>query len=296
MLGLPLPGDVVRDSIETTPVIVDSPIPDSPLPPLQAAAPSSLRKAVDLWRNVSFPARCLALGIPLVASVLLFAPPITTPAGSPEWDTVAAKIRNRATVDLGEDFQSGLAAWTGKPGWESSWTRPGDGSAQPGRLALYLPTLTLRDYHFGFQGYIQSKGLGFVFRAADADNYYAAKFVVKKPGPLPSMALVRYAVIGGRATAKTEIPIPLYLREDTQYNTLVTVEGEHFTISINEQLVDAWSDSRLRSGGVGLFADKGEVAHYRSVQVVDQKDFLGWACSQVSTWTADRRTLGVNHE
>jgi hypothetical protein len=77
---------------------------------------------------------------------------------------------------------------------------------------------------------------------------------------------------------------------------LVTVEGEHFSVSINGQLVDAWSDNRLKSGGVGLFAAKGDGAHVRSVHVVDHEDFLGWLCSQVSQWTADRRTIGVKHE
>jgi hypothetical protein len=238
-------------------------------------------------------ARGMALALPLAALALFYGQKLTLLADTPNWGTITAKIRDRATVDLEEDFQSGLAGWTGKPGWESSWSHTQDGSAQPGRLALYSSTLALRDYHFDLQGYIESKGLGFVFRAADVNNYYAAKFVIKKPGPLPSVALVRYAVIGGRMEPKTEIPVPLYLRDDTLYKVLVTVEGEHFSISLNGQLLDAWSDSRLKSGGVGLFADKGEAAHLRSVQVVDQQDFLGALCSQVSAWTADRRAVGV---
>jgi hypothetical protein len=292
-LEFPLPAAAVCEFAEKRPTIFNTSLPTLPQP---RGGELFLRNAADLWRTAPALARGMALGVPLMALAFFYGPKPSLSGVSPDWSAVGAKIRDRAAIDVQEDFQSGLAAWTGKPGWESSWGSPQDGSAQPGRLALNRPTLALRDYHFELQGYIVAKGMGLVFRAADLDNYYAAKFVIKKAGPLPSVALVRYAVIGGRAEPKTETPIPLYLREDTLYKVLVTVEGEHFTIGINGQMVDAWSDSRLTSGGVGLFADKGEIAHLRSVQVVDQQDFLGWLCSQVSAWTADRRTLGVKHE
>jgi len=49
-----------------------------------------------------------------------------------------------------------------------------------------------------FLGQISKKALGFVYRAADLDNYYVAKLVVMKPGPLPVIGLQRYAVINGK--------------------------------------------------------------------------------------------------
>jgi hypothetical protein len=85
----------------------------------------------------------------------------------------------------------------------------------------------------------------------------------------------------------------MYLRSDTLYNVLVKIQGDNFTITINGQLVESWSDSRLKSGGVGLFADKGEVAHVRSIHVTENEDFLGWLCSQVSHRNADRGRIGV---
>jgi hypothetical protein len=60
--------------------------------------------------------------------------------------------------------------------------------------------------------------------------------------------------------------------------------------------VDTWSDDRLKIGGVGLFAEKGEIAHLRSIHVMENEDFLGWVCSQVSRWNADRTGIGVKHE
>ena len=43
----------------------------------------------------------------------------------------------------------------------------GSGSAQPGRLALYNPTIPLTDYRLEFQGQILSKALGMALRAAE---------------------------------------------------------------------------------------------------------------------------------
>ena len=72
--------------------------------------------------------------------------------------------------------------------------------------------------------------------------------------------------------------------------------GDSFSVSVNGQLVSAWTDHRLKSGGVGFFADKGEIANLRSIHVIDNQDFLGWLCYQVSWWTADRQKSGVTHE
>jgi len=128
------------------------------------------------------------------------------------------------------------------------------------------------------------------------NNYQAVKIVIRKPGPLPSVYLVRYAVIDGRPGPKTETLLPMYLRTDSLYDVVVGIQGDNFTITLNGQLVETWSDGRLKSGGVGLFAEKGEVSRVRSIHVTENVDFLGWLCSQVSHWNADRARIGVKHE
>ena len=258
--------------------------------------PDALQNALRIWRTVPTFARGLAIAVPLVAPALFYLPTISLPKLSSSDGDLAQAIRARAVVDLREDFQGGLGNWVGQKGWESTWLTDGSGSAQPGRLALFQTMTPVTDYRMEFQGQIQSKALGFVFRAADMNNYYAAKIVIRKPGALPSVYLVRYAVVDGQAGPKTETLLPMYLRSDTLYNVLVTVQGDSFTFTVNEQLVDTWSDDRLKSGGVGFFAEKGEIAHVRSVHVVDNEDFLGWLCSEVSHWNADRTRIGVKHE
>src|SRR5260370_24938976 len=254
------------------------------------------QEALRFWRSVPGFARGLAVAIPLVAPAIFFAPTIRGPHLSFDEAALMSAIQARAMVDLREDFQAGLGAWIGAKGWESTWLMNSPGAAQPGRMALLQPLTPLTDYLLEIQGQIQSKALGFVFRAADMNNYYAAKIVIRKPGPLPSIYLVRYAVIEGRAGQKTETLLPTYLRTDTLYDMLVTVRGENFTITVNGQLVETWSDSSLKSGGVGLFAEIGEISQIRSVHLTENDDFLGRVCSQVSHWNADRARIGVKHE
>jgi len=211
-------------------------------------------------------------------------------------DSWAAAIEARATVDLRDDFQNGFQAWNGKPGWEKTWAIDGSGSAQPGWLALFNPTLPLTDYRLEFQGQIVSKALGMALRAADTRNYQAVKIGVLKPGPLSTLSLTRYPVIEGREGPKTEVGISLTVRSDTLYKVLVLVQGDHFQVRVNDVLADAWTDDRFKSGGVGFFADKGELALVRTVHVIDKEDFLGRLCYQVSQWIADRRISGEKHE
>jgi hypothetical protein len=246
-----------------------------------------------IWRSMPAFAGGFALVAALLTPVIFFGSKLQSRLPSSDWSAVKAAARARATIDLQDDFRSGLDSWSGPKGWGSTWTVDSFGMVRPGRLALFHPSLSLSDYRFEFVSQIDSKGFGFVFRAADTNNYQAVKVVTVKPGPLVSLAMVRYAVINGREDARTQIPIPMEARRDTIYRTLVTVQGDHFSVEMNGQLAGGWTDGRLKSGGVGFFTEKGESARLVSVHVVDKQDFLGWLCSQVSPWTADRQVSGV---
>lgn len=248
------------------------------------------------WRHTPSPIRVLALAIPLIVPILYFVSKLGAGDAGSTGHGFGDSIRSRATFNKGDDFRSGLSAWKGGKGWQETWNVDPSGFVQPGRLALYQPTLFLNDYRLEFMGQIEKKSLGFVFRASDSNNYYATKISISRPGPLPSASIIRYAVVNGVAGEKVQLPMPILVRNDTMYRVLVTVEGEHFTTTVNGQMVDAWSDNRLKSGGVGIFSDKGEVARLRWIHVVDKDDFVGWLCSQVSPRTDDRHRTGASHE
>ena len=210
------------------------------------------------------------------------------------WNNLHQTILNRAAVDLTDDFRTGLDAWDSHSNLTASWSYDASGFVQPGPLAVFKPSSDLTDYRFQFLGEIDQKGLGAAFRAIDLDNYYAVKLVVVKPGPLPLVRLVRYAVINGKEERHTEKPLPIATRPDTLYRMIVDVRGSDFTIIAQGQVVDFWSDKRLARGGVGFFCNRGEKARIRWVEVSHQYDALGRLCAYLAPYGFDGRNGNFN--
>jgi hypothetical protein len=201
-------------------------------------------------------------------------PPIQD-AVNTKWPSVRHSLRNRAAIDVSDDFANGLSEWEGQTGWQKSWAKDGMGGMKPGTLAVFKPTLGLSDYQLEFMGEIEQKALGCVFRAKDFQNYYAIKIVTVKSGPTPSMAIVRYTVIDGKQTAKTQTPLPFPVGRDTVYRVNLDVRGQFFTLMVQGHVVDFWSDERFKTGGVGFFSAKGEQARIQHVRVAHQDDVIG---------------------
>ena len=210
------------------------------------------------------------------------------------WNNFHQTILDRAAVDLTDDFRSGLDAWDSRSNLTSSWSYDASGFVQPGPLAVFKPTSDMTDYRFQFLGEIDQKGLGCAFRAANLDNYYAVRLVVVKPGPLPLVRLVRYAVINGKEERHVEKPLPLATRPDTLYRMVVDVRGSDFTIIVQGQVVDFWSDNRLPKGGVGFFCGRGEKARVRWVEVSHQYDALGRLCAYLAPYGFEGRNGNFN--
>jgi hypothetical protein len=190
-----------------------------------------------------------------------------------------AGIMRRAAVELGDDFRQGLADWSGEGDWARGWRYDPAGFVRPRKLALYTPTLSLENYRFEFLGQIERKALSWVFRAADAQNYQVAKLEITRPGPVPTVELVRYAVHNGRAGPKKSIPLPMQVYMDEIYRVRVDVSGQDYITSVKGMVVDVFSDPSIARGGVGFFADPGEESRLRWVEVSHQYDFLGRLCA-----------------
>ena len=254
--------------------------------------------ALRYWRAAPALARGMAMALPLIVPVVIYAPTLLgtrsdSPASRSRWDSFLSAVQARASIDIQDGFGSGFDAWTGA---DSTWSSE-SGSARPGRLALLRDSIPLTNYRLAFVGQIESKALSVAFRASDLRNYQAGKLIVVKPGPLPSLAFVHYPVINGVEGPRTQTPtLTMEARPDTLYKVVVTVEGDHFSVSVNGQFVTAWSDDRLKSGGIGFFADQGERARVIGVHVIENEDVLGRICYQVSQWTADRRRIGAKDE
>lgn len=186
-----------------------------------------------------------------------------------------SRVRSYATVHVSDNFKSGLGSWVSlSSGSSRDWSYR-DGFVRPAGLRLLKDSLSLTNYQVEFVGQVEQKGLGWVYRAKDSRNYYANKIVISRPGPLPRADLVRYALVGGSESARKQVPIPFTVRNDTLYKVQMTVRGADFTTLVNGTIVDTWTDSRLLSGGVGFFAEGGEVATLRYVTLTDRDNFVG---------------------
>jgi hypothetical protein len=205
------------------------------------------------------------------------------------WKNLNHTISDRAAVAFADDFRSGLDAWESRSNLTRSWSYDNAGFVRPGPLAVFKPTVDLSDYSFEFLGEIDQKAIGWAFRAADLSNYYAMKLVVVKPGPLPLVRIVRYAVINGKEGVHLEKPLPMTVRADMLYRIQVIARGDDFTIMAQGQVVDFWSDSRLRHGGIGFFSNRGERARLRWVEVSHQYDALGRLCAYLAPYGIEGR-------
>ena len=58
------------------------------------------------------------------------------------------------------------------------------------------------------------------------------------------------------------------------FHVEMKVRGGSFVTYLNGQVIDTWSDSRLKKGGIGFFADAGEVAAIHWVNVDEQRTGL----------------------
>jgi hypothetical protein len=188
-------------------------------------------------------------------------------------------ILKRAAISMSDDFRSGLGEWEGKGDWSKAWSYDDAGFLRAGPLALYKPSMNLTDYRMEFLGQIEKKAIGWVFRATDLNNYYGMKVVLVGDGYMPRPFVEHYAVIDGKEQTRTRRPVPFTVQREMFYRFAMDVHGNGFTLTIQGQVADHWSDDRLQHGGIGFYSGKGEQSRLRWVDLSHQYDFLGRLCA-----------------
>jgi hypothetical protein len=251
------------------------------------------------WQHAPRDLKLLLFGIPILLALALQPRlkkvPFTAPpqaAGiernfqtklNEQFKNVRQQMVDRAAIALDEDFRAGLDDWTSRGG-TTDWAFDATGFVRPGPLALYRPSVDLTDYQLQFLGLIDKKALSWVVRAADFDDYYVVKLVVLKPGPVPTIGVTRYAVIHGVAQNRADTTAFINAREDMLYRVRMDIHGDSFALTVQGQMVDSWSEPRLRTGGVGFFTARGEASRLRWVQVTHQYDMLGRLCAYLAPY------------
>jgi hypothetical protein len=306
----PIDAKPVADFINAPAVVPEAPKEGAAdlgglMPPAGRAenAAAAWKHVAGFWKHAPRDLKLLVFGIPILLA-LAFHPSLkkipftasTQAAGvqrgientfqtklQERWQNVRQTMKERAAIALDEDFRAGLDDWTSRGG-TTDWAFDSSGFVRPGPLALYRPSLELTDYQLQFLGLIDKKALSWVVRAADFDDYYVVKLVVVKPLPVPVIGVTRYAVVHGVAEDRADTTAYINARLDMLYRVKMDVHGDVFALSVQGQLVDSWTEPRLRKGGVGFFTARGEASRLLWVQVTHQYDMLGRLCAYLAPY------------
>jgi len=110
----------------------------------------------------------------------------------------------------------GSALPSGDAGWIADWGAE-QGVRRSRQISILRSSQTLTDYRIEMQGQIDTKAIGWIFRAADPKHYYVTKLEIVKPGLEPTIALVRFAIIDGEEQVHAQLPLPMKFRRDTLF-------------------------------------------------------------------------------
>ena len=307
--GTPKPSKIVTSKVVAPAAYTNAPMqPKSRLSPMslterwtggtvgKSLSTPSLAPMTRFWQYAPKDLRLLAMLVPLLV-ILALRPSIPkvsisqsksasqfSAVMSQQWRNVKHTISDRAGIDLADDFRTGLDNWTSRGDSTAAWSYDRTGFVRPGPLALYQPSMNLRDYDVELLTEIQTKSLGVAVRAGNFDRYQAVRLSILQSGPMPKVAVIHYPVIGGKEGPRTVVPLPFDVRTDTLYHLRIEAHGEDFTVHVQDKLVAFWSDNRFRSGGVGLFCSKGEDARVRWIEVMHQYDALGRLCAYLAPY------------
>jgi len=160
---------------------------------------------------------------------------------------------------LEERFDSGWKNWVG--GVED-WCVDAAG-VRTGSLALFTPSLDLRDYEMEFLTRIENRSVVWVFRASNLSEYHMCSIKVSPGG---GYDFKRRTVIGGiRGPAVTAALRKA--RAKTAFTVRLRAAGNEFAVWVDGQSIDNWTDNRLPIGGVGFMGGPDDRARIYWVRV-----------------------------
>lgn len=166
-------------------------------------------------------------------------------------------------VVIEDRFQAGVRNWLPAPGSGPAGWRLENGLLKPGGLRIWDESRNLSDYSFQFEGRIESHSIGWVVRAPNHANYYAAKVALPERGSSARPEIVRFAVIQGQESRRQRFPIPVQLEKGSFYEYEVKAVGDRILTLVNGRVVDQWRDARFPTGGVGFFNERGDKSSIR---------------------------------
>ena|SRR5579859_7395301 len=221
------------------------------------------------------------LAVAAIAGAVVLTPPRRNNPDA--WEKLKQQVVNRAQVDLFDDFSTGLDAWQSGDNTASTWSYDKNGFVNPSALSLFVPSMHLTNYDLDSLVQIEAKGIGLVFRADGPRTYQAVRVLTEGSGSMAALFVEHYHVIAGQVSTPVRVRFSSRFPADTLYRLHLQVRGDAFSLYLQDQLVEFWSDNRLRAGGVGLFCGRGEHARVAWIRVSEHTDSLGRMCSLLAS-------------
>ena len=244
----------------TSSVKLSAPEPLPSAPPFEAPIlGAGLTNNGSFWANLPVLPK-IALALSLLAAVaggawFTLRPPIQTSAALAQKSKTNSKTGRSLLLNL-------------PGGWSPDWG--GDFNRKKNRtISFYRPSVNNDDYRMEFEGQVESKAVGWIYRAMDTKNYYAYKVEFVKTGPDPGVALTHFTMVNGIESQKHYTPLSKPIRSGVGFKVRLDVKGDEFSAYINDELIEVWQDDRLPRGGFGLMTELGEVGQVRKLQVFE---------------------------
>jgi len=146
------------------------------------------------------------------------------------------------------------------PGTAGTWSRRTTyvmGSSAPREILVFSGSDNLKNYRIEFSWVPEPRGVGWIFRATDSANYYAAKLRLIQAGAIPTLSAEHFAVVKGveGAHSRKVITLSRALREVA---VRMDATGPAFTLFLQGNPSDYWTDERFESGSLGFYEERGE--------------------------------------
>ena len=152
---------------------------------------------------------------------------------------------HESRTSLEERFDSGWKNWMGD---FATWTVDAAG-ARTGSLALFTPSMEWKDYELEFFTRIENRSITWVYRAVSLNDYYMATLTAL---PGKGYTLTRRTVVRGKPGAALTAPFTILPNPKSAYLIRLRIAGNQFSLTIDGQKVETWTDNRFSIGGVGF--------------------------------------------
>lgn len=163
---------------------------------------------------------------------------------------VIALVRPAGQSASGEAAPAAAGTWSRRTAYVA-------GAKDPREILIYSGSEDVKNYRIEFAWVPDTRGVGWLFRGTDSANYYAANLRLIQAGATPSLSAEHFAVVNGVEGTHSRKVITLG-RTLSQVQVRMDANGPAFTLYLQGNPADYWTDPRFETGSLGFYAERGE--------------------------------------